>query len=195
MGQPAQPSLDGWGPYKFGMTLDDVKAVPGITWNYIRPIDLQKFHKTLNASLSSTHANAEEGGLTFRFAGLFFNSDNKLIAVTLMQNIQDQCESTYQNVLRDEENKYGSFGPHEHPPLPSVITSSVDNVPGGTSRYEYTEVQGPGAGYPIFSADTWRSFDSGRTMRVRMVGSDQIKAGCQLSLAFQSQDNVVDRPD
>ena len=29
----AEPALDGWDQYKFGMTPDQVRAIPGITWD------------------------------------------------------------------------------------------------------------------------------------------------------------------
>ena len=183
----AESALDGWGPYKFGMTREAAQAIPGIAWQYHPAIELAKFHQTLNAMLLAQNANADESGFAFSMVGLVFSSDDKLITVVLNQNLSpDQCESTYKTILRNEEAKYGPFAPLEQRlPNPIGVSSSVENLPDGTSRYKAMNVPAAGIG-PIYSADTWRSFDNG-TIRARMVGnSGGSLQVCHVSLEFHS---------
>jgi hypothetical protein len=153
-------SLDGWGAFRFGMSPDQARAVPGTEFGrYSRKDILQRD----NGAMASKKP-ALMNGVAYNF-NLYFNAFDRLYEVGLWHETttsQADCESRFLALLDALERSYGKFAPlypqkvrNDQDQLPMTITWK--NGLGG-SRYQQATV--------YMSAETayvWearKSFDS-----------------------------------
>jgi len=101
----AQKKMDGWGPFKFGMTPEQARAVPGVSWR--RDINTPIMVMMHSLPMTSEYAPDTDVMLTF-------NADQKLMAIHLLfkgtQSAAD-CDKAFQNLLTRLDAKYGAFAP------------------------------------------------------------------------------------
>src|SRR6185437_6539825 len=99
----AQSKLDGWGQFKFGMTPDEARGVPGVSW--------KPGAKTATVTAMESLPMTSEYGPDTHVA-LAFNPDQKLREIRLfftdMQSATD-CEKAFQKTLTSFGAKYGAF--------------------------------------------------------------------------------------
>ena len=107
----AQNRVDGWGSFKFGMTPEQARAVPGMSW---RPggnasVPVNNSVPVIMLSLPMTSEYAPDTRVM-----LAFNADRKLRQIKLFftdtQSAAD-CEKAFVNGLARFDAKYGAFTP------------------------------------------------------------------------------------
>ena len=138
-----QTALEGYGEFRFGMKLDQVRAIPGLTW---LPFEATKvaagtpFEMT-SRTMKSRGATTIEGK---RFQiETYYNSQMELISVTfegLQRTVSPAiCEQDFQEFLRKFEGRYGTFSPIDVPQTVNVgFSVSIEHrrLPGGSSSYQ-----------------------------------------------------------
>jgi hypothetical protein len=183
----AQPTLDGWHQYRFGMTRDQVRHLPGPAPSTRAEKDSQDLKDTLFAHTSEYGRNVR-GSLSFfgprgtlNSVGLEFAGDLPGVWSNLSPA---QCEAKYQDILHDAEKYYGPFGTRPYKPADKSTTASTRAVPGGQSHYFYTAYT-PHALMGNFMADAVRRYGA-RFVVVQMVDMDFGPQGsaCSLREAF-----------
>ena len=110
----AQSKLDGWGQFRFGMTPDQARAAPGVSW----PPAVKTKANAANANANASTADAMESlPMTSEYGpdthvSLNFNADQKLQEIRLnftdTQSAAD-CENAFQKTLARLDAKYGAF--------------------------------------------------------------------------------------
>jgi len=185
----AQNKLEGWGQFKFGMTPDQARAVPGMSWgksvNTSAPVKA-----SIPAMMFSAPTTSEYGPDTH--VTLAFNADQKLFQIRLYftdtQPAAD-CEKAFQKTLAKFDAKVGAFAGN---------AKDDWSVPGdsGQSLLERTsplKLAGSRSGYsrrtilPNISglnleAEAKRAFGSS-SIELGMLQKDG-KDGCYRSIAF-----------
>ena len=137
----AAQALDGWGAYKFGLTPDAARAVPGQVFGPYSPKNLMNE----NRGAMGAKKNAPLFGLPWTL-DLLFNSSEKLNEITLeneKKSSRDECEKTFLTVLAQLEKSYGGFAPLN----PERKRNDTDTPPTslewraqGASRYQFATV-------------------------------------------------------
>ena len=104
----ADAKLDGWDKYKFGMSPDQVRAVPGAAWN-----DLNKI--PMPGGLAIMDSKAPIAAFDNKYAvHLTFDGGNHLILVDLGRSMEIQqpaCNAQSQKLVLAAEQAYGPLQP------------------------------------------------------------------------------------
>ncbi len=103
------PTLDGWGPLKFGMSPDQARAVPGQVFGRFAAKDL--LERNLGSMPSKKPALI--GGLPFNF-DLFFNAYSALNEIGMWNeknSSRADCQAGFLALLGGLEKSYGAFAP------------------------------------------------------------------------------------
>jgi hypothetical protein len=184
MAAAIETTLQGWGEYRFGMTPDQTRTLPGTSWSDLKSLPDKSIHY-MNA-LAATRIEGHD----FQ-AGVYFDKDKKLKSISFTEigttRPSSECERGFQDLLRNFETRYGSFSPQLKPGdaiRPSII--ELRPLPGGTSKYYVLTVGGHsvvgGHGDIGFLAAAWREF--GRAW-VRVQIRTDGEGGCDFKLTFQ----------
>jgi hypothetical protein len=103
------PTLDGWGPLKFGMSPDQARAVPGLVFGRFAAKDL--LERNLGSMPSKKPAMI--GGLPFNY-DLFFNAYSSLYEIGMWNeknSSRADCQAAFLALLGGLEKSYGAFAP------------------------------------------------------------------------------------
>jgi hypothetical protein len=142
----AQPTetLDGWGPFKFGMPDSEARALtaPGQAWSYNPPSPNsdRPFFRTFSYLGSRGPVNAF--GTQFTSFGLAFNTSVGLSLVTLesqKRESQEDCKQDFLKLLPAVEAQYGGLAPLGNG-LPQGSKVSVHQISGTKSEYRLADV-------------------------------------------------------
>ena len=174
----ADPTLDGWRGYKFGMTVDQAYHVPGL--------DLSK--KNTPRFTARTRELGRDA-----IVDLFIGPKGTLDTIGLHFSgypgmnpglTRAQCEEKYRGILRDAEAQYGAFGTRPFGPLPHTAVSTRA-VPGGKSHYIYAAYTPHPLSGGSFTADAVRHYGP-RFITVHMWDMTFAPGPgyCELSMAF-----------
>ena len=181
----AQSKLDGWGQFKFGMTPDEARGVPGASW---KPAADKKAPVTAMESLPMT---SDYGPDTH--VALAFNADQKLREIRLYFNDAQSpadCEKAFQKTVTDFDKKYGAFaalGTSEAWSVPGDSGQSLlerttsQKLPGSRSQYWRRSILPNISGLNL-ETETKRAFGS-RAIELAMLQKNG-KDGCYRSIAF-----------
>jgi hypothetical protein len=134
-------ALDGWGAYKFGLSPDAARAVPGMTFGPYAAKNLW------NENKGGLGAKKEPllYGEPYAF-NLFFDSNEKLNEITLENEIkssQSGCEKTFLTLLAQLEKPYGGFSavnPERKRKDSDTPPTSLEWRSQGASHYEFAAV-------------------------------------------------------
>jgi hypothetical protein len=179
-----ETTLQGWGDYRFGMTPDQTRALPGASWS-----DLGSFPDGSIHYMTALASSRIEGH-DFR-VGVYFDKDKKLKSINFIEvataRPSAECERGFQDLLRSFEARYGSFSP-QLKPADAVRPSTIEwrSLPASTSQYYVLTVGGHGVigghGDIGFLAAAWREF--GRAW-VRVQIKTDGEGGCEFRLTLQ----------
>jgi hypothetical protein len=126
----ADTALDGWGPYKFGMTPDQVRAIPGATWNDLKKIPMAGAGATLDSKKPIT---ALDGKYAAQFT---FDAANHLTMIDLGRSMEIQqpaCNAQAGKLTAAAEQVYGPFQPDQT--LVKSTTPGITYQAVGKSRF------------------------------------------------------------
>jgi hypothetical protein len=131
----AAESLNGWGPFKFGMTPDRARALPapGQAWKYTPPYH---FPMSDNVSILSSEGPVTAFGDEFVRAGMSFETGKGLTSIYLHGEKKvpaEDCEKSFQALVTNLEARYGSFVPGYR----LFEGAAVRQIPGSKSQYQY----------------------------------------------------------
>jgi hypothetical protein len=138
--------LDGWEKYKFGMTIEQVRAVPGIAWGETQTEEVKAGEEVI-AKFTFLKATAPVKIGTHAYdLRIDFKPD---IGLTLI-GFEDKtaaksttaCERRFTDALGALERRHGQFTAREKvgkTPTPfGALDLTWHNAPTGSSTYEYT---------------------------------------------------------
>jgi len=173
----ADPTLDGWRGYKFGMTIDQAHHVPGLDFSEKNTPRFTARTRELGRDAIVDLMFGPKGTLEtidLHFSGYPGMNPTRTPA---------QCEEQYQGILRDAEAQYGAFGARPFGPSPHTAVSTRA-LPGGKSHYIYAAY----TPHPLsgsFTADAVRHYGP-RFITVQMwdMTLGPGPGYCQLSMAF-----------
>jgi len=181
----AQSKLDGWGQFKFGMTPDEARGVPGMSWK-------PGAKAATVTAMESLPMTSEYGPDTH--VALAFNPDQKLREIRLfftdMQSATD-CEKAFQKTLTSFGAKYGAFAgsAKDDWSVPGdagqslLERTSAQKLPGSRSGYSRRAILPNISGLNV-EAEARRAF--GRNwIELEMLQKDG-KDGCYRSIAFSA---------
>ena len=125
----AQSPSDGWGPYHFGMTVEQVQAMPGTSWDQLH-VTHGEWDEPDTYSLTSL-APVTMNGRAAAFT-VFFDETKQLNEFEFTRQLPSNgCEAAFLGDLRQLERDYGDF-------LPAAVNSDTKKVltlAGGQSKY------------------------------------------------------------
>jgi hypothetical protein len=176
----AEATLDGWAQYKFGMTSDQVRAIPGITWdepqaNSYPPTGSRAQDKNRilppNEFIASTMRSSSavnKYGFEFNATALF-DAQMTLNEIYALHYSEEQspedCEQQFQKLLEVFEMRYGTFVPdynpvdHEHPYADNFeVTTTWRDLPGTKSRYAFLTFERRAGADKNYAADAMHVF-------------------------------------
>ena len=181
----AKHTLNGWRQFKFGMTPEQARAVPGVSW---RP----GVHPPTVIAMVSLPMTSEYGPNTHVM--LMFNSDQKLTMINL--SISDtesaaDCEKTFQNLLTRLDAKHGAFAPGGEKDQWAIRDALIQGavlertsalkLSGSRSRYWHRTILPNVSGLNL-EEEAKHSFGS-RWLELMMYQKDG-KTGCNRSITF-----------
>ena len=133
--------LDGWGAYKFGLSPDAARAVPGQVFGPFNPKNLWNENKGAMGAKKPSLLFGQPWALN-----LFFDSREKLNGISLeneKKSSRDACEKTFLGTLAQMDKSYGGFAP-VNPERKRVETdkppTSLEWRAQGGSRYQFAAV-------------------------------------------------------
>ena len=184
MAAAIETTLQGWGDYKFGMTPDQIRALPGTSWSELKSLPDGAIHY-MNA-LAATKIEGHDFQV-----GVYFDTDKKLKSISFTEigtaRPSSECERGFQDVLRTFETRYGSFSP-QLKPSDAIKPSAIEwrSLAGSTSKYYVLTAGGHsvigGHGDIGFLAAAWREF--GRAWVKVQIQTDG-EGSCVFRLTFQ----------
>ncbi len=126
----AAQTLDGWGQFKFGMTVDEARATDP-------PASARNYGIVSNAGVSSLEFGGpiREFGSEFGAVELIFEADKRLGSIEFRNHKKvsaKACELSLQKLLATADAQYGSFAP-----LGNTHGSSIRGVSDTKSQYLY----------------------------------------------------------
>ena len=165
----AEPTLGGWGTYKFGMTVGQVQKLGGHDW-YSLPL----MPGAGGAFLAARDKSIEQYGLRFTGLILRFDRDEKLFHIALSYErggpSSDGCRQKFEDLLRQLDTQYGPFQPSDYTPANPMAAAAIKTVTehplaGARSHYRQVEIgpfgSGPLQADGMFSASATRSYGKG----------------------------------
>jgi hypothetical protein len=137
----AAQTLDGWGAYKFGMSPDAARAVPGMPFGPYAAKNLWNENKGAMGAQKKATLYAQPFALN-----LFFDSREKLNAISLENektSSQAACEKTFLGFLGHMEKSYGGFlavNPERKRNDSDTPPTSLEWRAQGASHYQFVAV-------------------------------------------------------
>ena len=130
----ADATLNRWGGFTFGMTPDQVREIPDITWG---PLNTNKSQRWM---FSRSPVNVD--GFPFRSVEVLFDSEVRLAEIIATHFDPDvaHCELQFLKSLRSLEARHGAFVPGAKDYWRKQYDSRkviLRDLPGSQSRYEY----------------------------------------------------------
>jgi hypothetical protein len=131
---PAAASvLEGWGPFRFGMTPDKVQALPspGQPWKSLAIPASPQF------STLTSLGPVKEFGFDFDVLGMTFKTQRGLLIIALSSEKKiaaEDCRQSYLALVPAVEARYGSFAALGFTLNPGSPVS-VHDIPGAKSQY------------------------------------------------------------
>lgn len=177
---------DGWGGYKFGMSPDQARAVPGRSWGPLKgaePIALMEALKPVT-----------QNGVSYDLS-LWFRPASTLDQIFLSSSkttTWEECGQIFLAALKHGESDYGAFAPLRADAKPvSVeggVTSSVElhDVPDAKSRYQLLhtiEKEIPFYAFDARRVEEGKSFAISSDWSVKQKG--QTKGECFTKLNYE----------
>ena len=174
----ADPTLDGWRGYKFGMTVDQAYHVPGLDFSEKNTPRFTARTRELGRDAIVDLLFGPKG--TLDTIGLHFSGYPGMSPT----RTQAQCEEEYQAILREAEAQHGAFGTRPFGPLPQTAVSTRA-LPGGKSHYIYAAYTPHPLSGGSFTADAVRRYGA-RFITVQMwdMALGLGPGYCQISMAF-----------
>ncbi|HUO01133.1 MAG TPA: hypothetical protein VMU31_00010 [Rhizomicrobium sp.] len=183
--------LDGWGPFRFGMTPDQAHAVPGFSWQH-------SINTPVLSMMNALPMTTEYGPDTN--VSLAFNSDKKLWRITLaFKDIEPapDCEKSFLDTLGRLDRKYGAFAPGGDKDTDWFIQDSLvrgglleqtsdRSLPGSRSRYWHRAILPNISGLNV-EAEARHAAGLGAVEAItyqRDGDAKDWKNGCHLSILF-----------
>jgi hypothetical protein len=213
----AEPTLEGWGTYKFGMTIGQVQKLGGHDW-YSLPL----MPGAGGAFLAARDKNIEQYGLRFTGLILLFDRDEKLFRIQLSYErggpTLDGCRQKFEDLLRQLDAQYGPFQPFGYtsanPTAAAIKTTAERSLSRTQSHYREVEMgpvgSGPLQADGMFMESARRSYGKGMITvsmnavdNPRLSGAPMIPAAviaidpklalpvCRLNVVVQSRDMDV----
>jgi len=187
--QAAETTLNGgWENYKFGMTPDQVRTVPGVSW---LPLFTSNFGEKISLLTSRTPINRY--GIDFGQTRLTFSADLKLTGIALTYAVggksPDDCEKEFRTLLPALEHRYGVFKPalpENDLHLPSASPIVWRDVLPSKSQYSSDTVQSFGAIGTISGAEAKHMIGAGY-VDVRMIANNGQRENCGLTVSVQEK--------
>jgi hypothetical protein len=137
----AATALDGWGGYKFGMSPDAARAVPGQTFGPYSAKNIWNENKGAMGAKTEPVIDGVPYALN-----LFFNDTSKLNGISLEHEKKSSlgdCGGAFLTLLAQQEKSYGGFNPvdpeHKRDQTKTPPTSLEWKAQGG-SRYELATI-------------------------------------------------------
>lgn len=175
-------SLEGWGEYKFGMTPEQVRAVPGLSWSDLHRESLGEATSNWIASSNTEQIARRQFGATFYFGSAEgFEDPAPMLEQMILKNsgterTADSCEQGFIEVLDDTERGRGRFKP-QHPPQAETSdalgATAWRRTPDGNSTYEWRTVKIKAVGKLVPGGDSQTATailrSEGIRVSVRMV--------------------------
>lgn len=134
----AATPLDGWGAYKFGLSPDAARAIPGHSFKPYAAKNLWNENKGAMGATTRPKIN----GVSYDF-NLYFDSANQLNGIGLENEKKNvtlsDCGNAFLTLLAQQEKTYGAFAPvsPERPrDTADTVPTSVEWKQEGGSRYE-----------------------------------------------------------
>jgi len=179
-----ETTLPGWGDYRFGMTPEQIRALPDTSWSNLKSLPDGSIHYM--TALTPTRIEGHDF-----HAGVYFNADKKLKSISFIELLtsspSSECERRFQDLLRTFETHYGSFSPQLRPE-DAIKPNTIEwrSLPGSTSQYYVLTVSTHsvigGHGDIGFIAAAWREFGLAWVkVQLQTDGEDS----CALRLTFQ----------
>jgi len=139
----AEP-LDGWAGYKFGMSPDAARAVPGQVFGPYSPKNLWNENKGAMGAKKESMLYGQRWALN-----LFFNDRDRMNGLSLeneKKSSREACETSFLSNLGQMEKTYGALSP-VNPERKRLDTdtppTSVEWRTEGASRYQFAAVSLP----------------------------------------------------
>ena len=138
---PAATALDGWGAYKFGLSPDAARAIPGQTFG---PYSSKNIWNENKGSMGAT-TKPVINGVAYDF-NLFFDDVSKLNGISLeneKQSALGDCGQTFLTLLAQQEKNYGGFNPVDpvrKRDASQTPPTSLEWKAQGGSRYELATI-------------------------------------------------------
>ena len=137
----ALETLDGWGGYKFGITPDQVRAVPGQSFGEYRVAKIDDENVGSMAAQKSATINGISYTLVVHFRPLLRLSNISLTNQT--KGSRPDCEKRFLNLLSQVEKRYGGFSAVD----PQHPQDAQDQIPSllvwknqAASRYQLSTI-------------------------------------------------------
>jgi beta-lactamase regulating signal transducer with metallopeptidase domain len=189
--------LDGWRQFKFGMPVDQARAMPspGMSWRYFP-----------NSPGLLARGPVREFGFSFENAGLEFTQKHGLVFIGLDTHktvsteeatTSEACEDTFRNLLLAVEAQYGTFEPRERnaeftsfPETKNV----VHDIAGTNSQYLYsTNTRDTPSAYSITMSASRASGARYVEVITRYANSPYINE-CRTQVIFEDPSKESPRP-
>lgn len=196
MAESTMHRLDGWGPFKFGMTPLQAHAVPDVPWR--EPVKRSRGappapDPATTPFLMSRPMTSEYGPDTDVMLG--FNNEHKLMIITVSLKGTESavdCETAFQKLLTRLDAKYGPFAPGGAKDQWTILDRSIrgdmlerttaHDLPGSRSRYWHRTVLPNISGLNL-EAEAKHTAAS-RSVELMMYQKDGKDGGCVREIAF-----------
>ncbi len=142
----ADDVLDGWDDYKFGMTIEQVRAVPGIAWGEVQtPEVISGDTFSMKFTFLKATAPVTIGAHAYDLK-IYFKPDIGLTSVHFEDKTAAKstaaCELRFTDALAALERKHGAFAARQKAGKTTTPFGTLDltwrKAPTGSSTYEYT---------------------------------------------------------
>jgi len=141
-------TLDGWDKLKFGMTPDQVRAVPGITWNELVKLPVPGGLSTMDSKAPVLGVAREKFDVR-----LTFNGAAKLTNIDLVSSRgleQKPCNALTHKLVAGAEQTYGPFAP-DRKQIQSDTPDIVYENAGSKSRLMVQAGDSPDTGVTVIA--------------------------------------------
>ena len=131
--QPPAPPPDGWDGYKFGMTPQQVRDVPGFKWDHLQKTAV--LHFVIYRMDSNDPMTLD--GHDYK-PSLFFDEKQKLDGILLTsveKKTPQQCETSLQQLVQAHQKRFGDFSPKVQQRSQHGLESVWHGVAGTHSQY------------------------------------------------------------
>lgn len=176
MAQAAQAaSVDGWGPYKLGMTLDAVRAMPGVQWTQPKITDVPGRVVTSFEAAKPVEVFGEPYRLKVYF-------EKGVLGEISLSRKTTNCEGDFLDVLGKAEDAYGVFEARDAARPRTLMltfysTVEVATPPGSPSHYSRKTIEFPDDGTPAYNLVTLAARHASGTDRLDIITAWDTKQG------------------